>query len=77
MFSEKKFQEERKMKKKFKMVDLDCANCAAKMEDAIKKIDGVNDATVSFMMQKHAGSRCCMQEGRAGLPDSAVKPEKV
>ena len=38
--------------KKFKMVDLDCANCAAKMEDAIKKIDGVNDATVSFMMQK-------------------------
>ena len=40
------------MKKKFKMVDLDCANCAAKMEDAIKKIDGVNDATVSFMMQK-------------------------
>ena len=40
------------MKKKFKMVDLDCANCAAKMEDAIKKIDGVNDATVSFMTQK-------------------------
>ena len=29
-----------------------CANCAAKMEDAIKKLDGVNDATVSFMMQK-------------------------
>ena len=27
------------MKKKFKMVDLDCANCAAKMEDAIKKLD--------------------------------------
>ena len=40
------------MKKKFKLQDLDCANCAAKMEDAIKKIDGVNDATVSFMMQK-------------------------
>lgn len=38
------------MKKKFKMVDLDCANCAAKMEAAIKKLDGVNDATVSFMM---------------------------
>ena len=36
----------------FKMVDLDCANCAAKMEAAIKKLDGVNDATVSFMMQK-------------------------
>ena len=40
------------MKKKFKLTDLDCANCAAKMEDAIKKRDGVNDASVSFMMQK-------------------------
>ena len=40
------------MKKKFKLQDLDCANCAAKMEAAIKKIDGVNDASVSFMMQK-------------------------
>ena len=40
------------MKKKFKMEDLDCANCAAKMEDAIKKIDGVNDASVSFLAQK-------------------------
>lgn len=40
------------MKKKFKLQDLDCANCAAKMEDAIKKILGVNDANVSFMMQK-------------------------
>ena len=40
------------MKKKFKLTDLDCANCAAKMEDAIKKIDGVTDATVSFMTQK-------------------------
>lgn len=40
------------MKKKFKLTDLDCANCAAKMEDAINKLDGVNDASVSFMMQK-------------------------
>ena len=40
------------MKKKFKLQDLDCANCAAKMEDAIKKIKGVNDASVSFMTQK-------------------------
>ena len=40
------------MKKKFKLVDLDCANCAAKMEGAIKKIDGVNDATVSVLTQK-------------------------
>ena len=40
------------MKKKFKLEDLDCANCAAKMEEAIKKIEGVNDANVSFMTQK-------------------------
>ncbi len=40
------------MKKKFKLQDLDCANCAQKMEDAIKKIDGVTDASVNFMMQK-------------------------
>ena len=40
------------MKKKFKLEDLDCANCAAKMENAIKRIEGVNDASVSFMTQK-------------------------
>ena len=40
------------MKKTFKLVDLDCANCAAKMEDAVKKIDGVTNASVSFMTQK-------------------------
>lgn len=40
------------MKKKFKMVNLDCANCAAKMEAAINKIDGVESAVVSFMAQK-------------------------
>lgn len=40
------------MKKTFKLIDLECANCAAKMETAIKKLDGVTDATVSFMTQK-------------------------
>ena len=40
------------MKKKYKLQDLDCAHCAAKMEEAIKKIDGVNDAAISFMTQK-------------------------
>lgn len=40
------------MKKTFRLEDLDCALCASKMEDAIKKIDGVSDATVSFMAQK-------------------------
>lgn len=40
------------MKKTFKLEDLDCANCAAKMEDGIKKIDGVKAASVNFIMQK-------------------------
>ena len=40
------------MTKRFKLIDLDCANCAAKMETSIKKLDGVEDAAVSFMMQK-------------------------
>ena len=40
------------MKKTFELEDLDCANCAAKMEEAIKNIEGVNDASVSFMTQK-------------------------
>ncbi len=40
------------MKKSYKLVDLDCAHCAQKMEDGIKKLEGVTDATVSFLMQK-------------------------
>ena len=40
------------MKKVYKMLDLDCANCAAKMETAINKIDGVNAASVNFLAQK-------------------------
>ena len=41
------------MKKKFR-IEVDCANCAAKMEEAVKKIPGVNSVTVSFMTQKMA-----------------------
>ena len=40
------------MKKTFRLRDLDCANCAAKMENAINKLDGVQSATVSFMTQR-------------------------
>ena len=40
------------MKKAFKLKNLDCANCAAKAEAAINKIDGVNKATISFMTQR-------------------------
>ncbi|NLL72342.1 MAG: heavy metal transporter [Clostridiales bacterium] len=40
------------MKKKFNLEGLGCANCAAKMETAINKLDGVKEATVNFMTQK-------------------------
>lgn len=40
------------MKKTFKLTDLDCAHCAAKMETGIKKLEGVNDASVNFLSQK-------------------------
>ena len=40
------------MKKTFILEDLECAHCAAKMETAISKIDGVIEAKISFMTQK-------------------------
>ena len=40
------------MKKVIALKDLDCANCAMKMEQGIKKIPGVKDASVNFMFQK-------------------------
>ncbi len=40
------------MKQIFRMQDLDCANCAAKMERKIAKIEGVQSVTVNFFAQK-------------------------
>lgn len=40
------------MKKKFKVTDIDCASCAAKIEDQIGKLDGVEKSNLSFMTQK-------------------------
>ena len=40
------------MKKRYTIEDLCCANCAAKMEDAIRKLEGVNSANVNFLTQK-------------------------
>ncbi len=39
------------MKKKY-ACEVDCANCAAKMEEAVKKLDGVKNASVNFLTQK-------------------------
>lgn len=40
------------MKKTFRLEDLDCANCAAKIENALNEIKEVTSASVSFMTQK-------------------------
>ena len=40
------------MKKSYQMEDLDCAHCAAKMENAIREIEGVRSASVNFFAQK-------------------------
>lgn len=40
------------MKKVFALEELDCANCAAKMENAIRKIEGVRYVSISFMAQR-------------------------
>lgn len=40
------------MRKSFKLDEIDCANCAQKLEDAISKLDGVEKASVNFMNQK-------------------------
>lgn len=40
------------MKKVIAMEDLDCANCAAKMEKSINKIDGVVSCNINFMLQR-------------------------
>ncbi len=40
------------MKTTFDLENLDCANCAAKMEAAVQKLDGITSARVSFLTQK-------------------------
>lgn len=40
------------MKRRYTLENLECANCAAKMEDEIKKLDGVNSVTVNFITTK-------------------------
>ncbi len=56
------------MKKTYK-IDVDCANCAAKMEDAAKNTKGVKDCTVNFMALK------MKVEFEEGVDESAVMQE--
>lgn len=41
-----------KMRRVFELEDLDCANCAAKMAEGIRKIEGVSYADINFLTQK-------------------------
>ena len=56
------------MKKKFKLQDLDCANCAAKMEEAIKKIEGVSDALSLIHIYRIADEAHKEQKRKSGEP---------
>lgn len=40
------------MKRSYKLEDLCCANCAAKMETAINKLENVDEAVINFMSQR-------------------------
>ena len=59
------------MKKVYRLEDLDCANCAAKMERAVAKIDGVNEVSISFMGQRMSidADESCFEE----IMDRVVK----
>lgn len=60
------------MKKVYKLEDLDCANCAAKMERAINKLEGVQSASVSFMAQ-----RLSVEADEARFEEIMERVEKV
>lgn len=60
------------MKKVYKLQELDCANCAAKMEQAISKIAGVEKVSVNFMMQK-----LTLEAAEADLPRILEEAQKA
>ena len=60
------------MKKVYKLEGLDCANCAAKMERAINKLEGVQSASVSFMAQ-----RLSVEADEARFEEIMERVEKV
>ena len=64
------------MKKSYK-IEVDCANCANKMEDAAKRTPGVKDATVNFMMLKMNVEFEEGQEPRAVMQEVLKNCKKV
>ena len=60
------------MRKSFKLENLDCANCAAKMEAAINELPGVNKASISFMTSKlMIDADAADEEALAAIVDAA------
>ena len=64
------------MKKTYK-IDVDCANCANKMEEAAKNTAGVKDATVNFMMLKMIVEFEDGQDPKAVMKDVLKNCKKV
>ena len=64
------------MKKTYK-IDVDCANCAAKMEEAAKNTAGVKDATVNFMTLKMIVEFEDGCDPKSGMPDVLKNCKKV
>ena len=64
------------MKKTYK-IDVDCANCANKMEEAAKNTTGVKDATVNFMMLKMIVEFEDGQDPKADMKDVLKNCKKV
>ena len=64
------------MKKSYK-VEVDCANCAAKMEEATKKVQGVADASINFMMQKMKVTFADGADPKAVMPNVLAACKKV
>ena len=64
------------MKKTYK-VEVDCANCAAKMEEAVKATKGVKDATLSFMTLKLKVEFEDGADVNAVMQDALAKCKKV
>ncbi len=60
------------MKKTFRLQNLGCANCAAKMEKKISKIDGVYDVTINFMTTK-----MILEADENKMPEIINKSEKI
>lgn len=65
------------MKKTFQLNDLDCANCAAKMEEAIRKLPNVQAASINFVMQKLTleASDDCFEQVLAAAQKAICKVE--